>query len=172
MGANVTAMTEGWRLMTADDPATVSKIAAEVHVDYPEDDAVFAERLALFAEGCRIAELNDRAVGYALFHPGVLGRPPRLNTLLGELPPQADCLYLHDVALLPAARGHGFGLELLNIADDVARRRGLPLLALTATPQAAAFWLNRGFRKTAAEQEVLACYGPDMRYMTRSVQRV
>jgi GNAT superfamily N-acetyltransferase len=172
MGANVTAMTEGWRLMTADDPATVSKIAAEVHVDYPEDDAVFAERFTLFAEGCRIAELKGRTVGYALFHPGVLGRPPKLNTLLGELPPRADCLYLHDVALLPAARGHGFGLELLDIADDVACRRGLPLLALTATPQAAAFWFNRGFQETAAEKGVLAGYGPDMRYMTRSVRRV
>lgn len=163
---------DAWRLMTTDDLPTVSRIAGAVHMDYPEDDAVFAERLALFPQGCRIAETEGRAAGYALFHPGVAGRPPKLNTLLGALPPQADCLYLHDVALLPAARGYGFGLGVLDIADAVARRLGLSLLALTATPQAAAFWLSRGFLETSADNGVLAGYGPGMRYMTRFVQRV
>lgn len=165
---------DGWRMMTAADLPTVSAVAAVVHEDYPEDDAVFAERLALFPTGCRIAMRDGAPVGYALFHPGVVGRPPPLNRLLGQLPAAADCLYIHDVALLPASRGMGLGRGLTDLAAATAREMGLPLLALAATPLAADFWRALGFAEgagSASAAAALAAYGGGMRYMVRAVAR-
>lgn len=158
--------------MTVADLPAVSTIAAIVHEDYPEDDAVFAERLALFPAGCRIALCDGLAVGYAVTHPGVVGAPPPLNSLLGGLPPQPDCYYIHDVALTPAARGLGLGRALTDHAETLARQRGLPLLALAATPLAAAYWLSLGFAEGedgACAAAALAAYGGGMRYLVRAV---
>lgn len=161
-----------WRPMTAADLPEVSRIAAVVHPDYPESDAVFAERLALFPPGCRILAGEGACLGYAVLHPARLRQPPVLDTLLGALPADADCLYLHDVALLPEARGSGAGARIAEVADRIAADEGLRTLALTATPPARAYWLARGFTPVeddAALAAKLTAYGPGMTYMTRTV---
>lgn len=166
----MTTERDGWRAATPEDLPAVGRVAAAVHPDYPEDDAVFAERLALFPDGCRVAVRAGRIVGYAFFHPGVVGSPPPLNTLLGALPAAADCLYIHDVALTADARGAGLGAALLEIAAAVAAARGLPTLALTATPAAAGYWRGAGFADRSAASEALAAYGDGMAYMVRAVR--
>ncbi len=45
-----------WRAMTPGDLPAVLAIADVVHPDYPEDAAIFAERLALYPAGCRVLE--------------------------------------------------------------------------------------------------------------------
>ena len=47
-----------WRPMTTTDTASVSAIADRVHASYPEDDAVFLERLRLYPEGCAMPKLR------------------------------------------------------------------------------------------------------------------
>ena len=76
-----------WRAMEAADLAAVERVAAHVHPDYPEDEAVFAERLSLCPEGCLVLArpLGDPC-GYVVAHPWRLGQPPALNSLLGALP--------------------------------------------------------------------------------------
>ncbi|HRQ83083.1 MAG TPA: GNAT family N-acetyltransferase [Azospirillaceae bacterium] len=172
MSIDTNGWANGWRAMTAADLSAVSAIAAAVHEDYPEDDAVFAERLALFPAGCRIALRDGAAVGYALTHPGVIGAPPPLNSLLGALPPQPDCYYIHDVALTAQARGLGLGRSLADHAEKLARDLGLPLLALAATPLAADYWLKLGFAEGLGGDRAaaaLAAYGGGMRYLVRAV---
>lgn len=159
-----------WRPLLPDDLATVVAIAAAVHPGYPEDEEVFAERLALFPEGCRLALIGEEAVGYAIAHPWMHGDPPTLNTLLRRLPERPDCLYLHDVALLAHGRGAGLGWMLLQELRTIARSRALPRLALVAVKRSAAYWTMLGFHaeddpRLAAK---LASYGGDARYMTRS----
>lgn len=162
-------MTAVWRPMDVGDVPAVERIAAMVHADYPEATAVFAERLSLFPAGCRIAASAGEVLGYAIMHPGLLGEPPPLDTLLGGLPPCADCLYMHDVALVPAARGTGLGEAAVVIARAVAVAAGLPVLALTATPPAHGYWRRLGFADWPADPALearLAIYGPGMTYMT------
>lgn len=164
-------MTMGWRPMAAGDVDRLLDIAAVVHPSYPERWEVFAERLALFPAGCLVAVVDDAVVGYAVTHPAVVGKPPGLDTLLGALPAGSDCLYLHDVALLPAAQGRRLGEAAFARVRTVAVDNGLPLLALIATPSARPYWLRHGFAPVPWNRELeakLATYGDGLSYMTRA----
>lgn len=158
-----------WRPMTEEDLPSVSRIAADVHRDYPEDDAVFAERLALCPSGCLILASGRERLGYALSHPWRAAEPPPLNTPLGALPARPDTYYLHDVALLPAARGQGAAKRLLALLE---RKAGdLSEISLVAVGGTAGFWGRLGF--TAPDLPGLAAklanYGTGARYMRRNL---
>jgi hypothetical protein len=84
-----------------DLPALLA-VADIVHPAYPEDPAVFAERLNLYPEGCLVLEQGGKAMGYAVSHPGAYGAPPALNSLLGALPDKPTTYYFHGGG---AARG-------------------------------------------------------------------
>lgn len=163
-----------WRAMTAADLDRILTIADIVHPDYPEERGVFEERLALYAAGCRVAECRGTVIGYGVMHPGRLGVPPPLDTPLGSLPADADCLYLHDIALLPEARGTGLGAAVLGYAHGLAAREGWRWLALTSTPGARSYWDRVGFAPYAdggpALEAKLASYGAGMSYMTAPVR--
>lgn len=166
-------MTGVWRAMEAADLDAVLGVADVVHPDYPEDRSVFEERLALFPAGCRVALADGRMVGYAVMHPGIIGAPPPLDSPLGALPAAPDCLYLHDFALLPAARGHGLGDTALAYAHAVAAERGWSVLALTSTPGARSYWDRQGFTPYdggLALAAKLVSYGDGMAYMTAPVR--
>lgn len=155
--------------MTVADLAEVDAIAEIVHPGYPEPPEVPAERLRLFPQGCFLAEVEGSgAIGYAISHPGVLGRPPALASLLGGLPEGADCLYLHDVALLPAARGAGLGGDLVARLHALARLCGFRHLALTAVGGSVPYWRRHGFSPFAGDEALaakLASYDGDAAYM-------
>lgn len=165
-------MSAVWRRMTAADLPEVSRIGALVHPAFPESDAVFGERFRLFPEGCRVAEGPEGAVvGYAVAHPGRLFAPPALDTLLHHLPAEANCLYVHDVALLAGARGGGLGRAIVAELTLLARRAGLHCLALTAVNGSAAWWQRRGFLRLQPEPPELIgklkSYGADAAYLVK-----
>ncbi|UPG71136.1 GNAT family N-acetyltransferase [Roseomonas gilardii subsp. gilardii] len=171
-------MTEGpgeaapWRAMAAADLASVGWVAERVHADYPEDAAVFAERLSLFPEGCLVlAPASGGIGGYVIAHPWQIGQPPALNSLLGALPAAPDTLYIHDIALLPDRRGGGAAMQALARLEDLARRQGLPGLSLVAVGGSPGFWLRRGFREQADEalHGKLRSYDGAARYMVKDL---
>ncbi|MFC3124492.1 GNAT family N-acetyltransferase [Pseudoroseomonas globiformis] len=143
------------------------RIAAQVHQQFPEGETVFAERLALHPEGCRMLEEEGAALGYAIAHPWRFARPPALDSLLGALPERPDTYYLHDAALLPAARGQGAARTLVELMR--ADAGSLPSLSLVAVGGTAALWARLGFTEhaDAALLEKLASYGPAARFMAR-----
>jgi len=152
-----------WRAMTAADLDAAERIADGVHPDYPEDHAVFAERLRLFPRGCLI--LNDPPVGYAIAHPWSLDAPVRLNSLLGALPDAPNTLFLHDIALMPDARGRGDAAVGVAALEAVAADLRLPTMSLVAVGRAQSFWLARGF--VAAEGGDVGSYGASACYMVK-----
>ena len=161
-----------WRAMTPDDLAAVITLAGHIHTDYPEDAAVFAERLALCPTGCLVLDGPLGVVGYLISHPWQGPLSPPLNTLLGALPTTPESWYIHDVALAPAARGAGHAGKVVPLVEGMARQHGLPRLSLTSTGQALSFWHRQGFVDeviTEAERAILASYDPQARLMTRSV---
>jgi GNAT superfamily N-acetyltransferase len=142
--------------MRPDDLAIVAAIADRVHLDHPEDPAVFADRLALFPAGCLVVEADCGALGYCISHPGIVGQPPPLDTVLGRID-GADCLYIHDLCLLPEARGRGLAAAIARLLEEVARAHGFGCIALTAVNDSDGFWQSQGFEAHPCSK--LASYG-------------
>lgn len=160
------AQGNGWRAMRRWDLTDVARVAAKVHPELPESVEVFAERLRLFAAGCLVLEHGGCVVGYAVSHPISTESPPALNALLGEIPAGADQFYIHDIAVLPEARGAGQASEGIEMLLRVAERyRSAALVSVYGTSD---FWGRFGFTPAAADMTAkLAPYGADAVYMVR-----
>lgn len=158
-----------WRPMTSADALAIAAIADAVHPDFPEEPAVAAERLALGPLGCLVLDGPDGLIGYAVSHPWIFGQPPALNTPLGRLPAQPDTWYIHDVALMPAARGTGAAAAIVTTLIGLASAARLPSLTLVAVNNSVGFWSRHGLSAVEAPDlaEKLRSYGPDARYMMR-----
>ncbi len=154
--------------MTPADVCEVDRIGQIVHPAYPEDVAVLKERLRLFPTGCFVADARGELLGYAISHPSVMGKPAALNSLIGALPTDADCLFLHDIALTEASRGLGLGRSLLGRLKKAARDAGLARIALVSVNNSLGYWQAQGFRVFEADAALtakLASYGEDAAYM-------
>ena len=138
-----------WRPMQERDLPRAAAIAAVVHPDFPEDDAVFAERLRLYLHGCHVLMGDDTVAGYILSHPWHDGAPPALNTLLGRLPPSPPVYYIHDLALMHSARRGGAGAAIVRDLIAHARQAGFLSAALVAVNDSKSFWHRLGFRPEA-----------------------
>jgi len=159
-----------WRPMASADLPAVMQVAGLVHPAYPEDEAVFAERLRLAPGGCHVLADGDRELfGYLVSHPWPQRAVPKLNALLGEIPPGTTNWYLHDLALLPAARGGGAAGAIVSAIVDHAVSAGCNSLALVAVNDSAGFWRHKGFREVhdPALAATLASYDDAARYMER-----
>lgn len=158
-----------WRPMTVEDLDGVVAVARIAFPDHPEGRACFVERLALAPGTCFVLARADRVAGYLIAYPWPLEAIPPLDTLLGALPANRDSWYLHDLALLPEARGGGnarAGLDLLFAGIDAP-------IALVSVNESAAFWQAQGFAPMdgPALAAKLSSYGPHARYMVRSVTK-
>ena len=160
-----------WRAMRADDLPAVAGIAEAVHPDHPERPAVFAERLALAPAGCLMLAAGSAALGYVLSHPWRLDLgPPALDSLLGALPAAPDAWYLHDIALLPGARGQGHAAVALGRIWATASAAGIRRAMLVAVAGKGPFWAARGFRPAPAPPPAsLAGYGAAAELMQRAL---
>jgi ribosomal protein S18 acetylase RimI-like enzyme len=149
-----------WRAMTEDDLPRVNAIAAVVHPGYPEDAAIFEERLALYPAGCQVlvatrdvlVATGGALAGYIVSHPWRDREPPPLNSLLGALPAQPSTYYIHDIALLPEARGAGVARTIAAALIDHARQAALPAVSLVAVNRSQAFWRRMGFQRVDDER--------------------
>lgn len=161
-----------WRNMSAADLPAIMAAAAEVHPDYPEGEAVFAERLALHPAGCLVLAGGEGLGGYVLSHPWRLGQVPALDSLLGALPDDADAYYIHDLALLPGARGGGAASACVHRLAAHARASGFARMALVAVGNSAGFWRRQGFREAHDEAlaRKLASYDDAARYLVRDLK--
>lgn len=136
-----------WRNMTDADVAAVADIANIVHLDYPENPAVFAAAYRLYPAGCHVLAGDDGALaGYLISHPAILGLPPILNIPMDALPKHPDCYYLHDLALGAHTRGRGLAGAAVTIAVEEARAAGFDIIALIAVGDAHGFWERHGFK--------------------------
>jgi ribosomal protein S18 acetylase RimI-like enzyme len=160
-----------WRPMTMEDAAPVCAIADRVHVNYPEDDAVFMERLRLYPEGCAMFEQAGQVAAYAITHPWHYGEPPALNVMLGAIPDSATTYYIHDIAMLPETRGSGAGSAVVGAVIAHAAKTGAPNVSLVAVNNSVPFWSRFGFEIVNEPKlaQKLLTYDADARFMVRSL---
>jgi ribosomal protein S18 acetylase RimI-like enzyme len=156
--------------MTTHDLAAATGIANLVHVDFPEDAAVFEERLRLYPDGCWVLGQGDEIAGYLVSHPWRLREPPALNSLLRGLPAEASTYYIHDLTLLPAARGAGAAASIVRQILAHAAACGFATASLVAVSGSAPFWQSHGFRIIADDADMrrkLQSYGGEAQFMVR-----
>lgn len=158
-----------WRPLTTFDLPAIDAIAATVHPAFPEDTAIFAERLALYPDGTRLLEVGGEPAGYILSHPWRFGSLPALNARLGAIPADADTYYIHDLALLNAARGTGAAAMIVGDIQRHARAAGFATMSLVAVNGSLPFWYKHGFRTLEAPELAakLASYEPTARFMVK-----
>jgi GNAT superfamily N-acetyltransferase len=158
-----------WRPAAARDLLDIQRIGDEIHPDLHERPEVFAERLLLFPEGCFALVQNQRVVGYGLSHPWLLHSIPQVDQLLGSIPRSPECLLIHDVAVLPHARGHGAAGILIRLTANLARKHGIPRLALVSVYDTRPLWRRLGFEeiRDGSLNDKLKSYGESARYMIR-----
>lgn len=160
-----------WRPARASDLPAISAIAARIHPDLPERPEVFAEKMRLYSDGCRVLAADDGIAGYGLAHPWTQHRIPPLDGFLEQLPGNADCLYVHDVAVLPGFRG-GVAGDYVAAIEQLARASGIATLALVSVYATRPLWERLGFRAVTANAELrakLASYDDNATYMLRDL---
>ncbi|MEE1654848.1 GNAT family N-acetyltransferase [Microvirga sp. CF3062] len=157
--------------MSPEDLGHVQILADAIHVSHPEDPEVLAERQRLYPQGCFMLVEDGRTIGYALTHPWRFAEPPPLNRPLCEIPSPAATYYIHDVALLPEARGKGYAAQITSLLVAHAREAGFDNLSLVAVNKSQVFWEKAGFRVIAVPGlgAKLASYGPEAALMVRDV---
>ena len=161
--------------MTAAHINEVVQIQAEAFTpDLRETPEVFANRIARFGEFFRVAYLNGRMVGYVVAFPWKFGDAPVNNQEFPEELPEPDCFFIHDIALLPDARGSGVARALLEDAYQTALKLGFDAASLVAVSQSGNYWDRVGFVPNAHVTEtkrayILDIYGPGARLMARPI---
>ncbi len=151
--------------MRLSDLPDVKRISDIVHCNLTEADAVFAERLRMFPQGCFMTD-----DGYAVAHPAHLGVPPELDELSYVCPPDANALHVHDVALLPHKQGAGLGSAVHSMMLAVARRENLRHATLIAVAGKHSYWERHGYRHASAVRPAsVSGYGVGAAYMARTL---
>lgn len=161
-----------WRAMTPDDIGDVARIGNQIHLDYPEDHAIFAERQRLYPDGCKMLTMGGRPVGYILTHPWHYLSPPTLNTPLGAIPAEPTTYYIHDIAMLPETRGTGAGSVVVLELLAHAAARGFSNASLIAVKESPAFWRKHGFALVTDPKLTakLGTYDDAARYMVKPLR--
>ena len=157
-----------WRRMSVADAPALQRIADEIHTDLPEGEHVFAERVRLFPEGCLVLADGAGVCGYAISHPIRRHHPPTLDSLLGEIPPDADHYYIHDIAVLPRVRGQGLAGDCVKRLLEVAKR--YLTTSLISVYGTVPFWSRFGFGPEPIDEglrEKLSGYGEGAVYLSR-----
>ncbi|MFN6264137.1 MAG: GNAT family N-acetyltransferase [Chromatiaceae bacterium] len=159
------------RLMQISDLSAVVRLQDHCYADeFYESPQVVAKRLMLYPQSCWLACYQDKVWGYLFSYPSRLGQINVLGAEFGQYE-QANCLYLHDMAVSPDARGNGVATALLQQALTYAGTLGLSYAALVAVQNSAAFWQQQQF--TAVDElseqasQALTSYGSNAIYLAR-----
>jgi ribosomal protein S18 acetylase RimI-like enzyme len=160
-----------WRPLREEDLQEIDRIADTVHTELPERPEVFMEKFHLYPQGCFALTQSNKVVGYGISHLWKLNDIPPLDAFLKTLPVPAACLYLHDVAIMPSARGHNCAAGLIELLKTVAIAEGIGTMALVSVYGTDVLWGNLGFRETLDPRlsEKLRTYGPTARYMIKQL---
>ncbi len=112
-----------------------------------ESGDTFSRIIAVFPRGCLGVFVESRLVSYVFSHPWRADRIVPLDDPRTALPVEADCLYIHDLAVRKSYHGKGVGTCLVKALVSLAEDLGIQRLALVAVQESEAFWERWGFRR-------------------------
>lgn len=153
--------------MTQTDLPEVVALAEQAHPQFPEEPKVFAEKQRLFEPFCFTLQFGNAISGYCIAHPWMRDTVPALNRLLGGAPQSPDCVFIHDVAVAPSARGKGATAALMESLTAAAQSYRLNAITLVALYGSNQMWSRYGFHPAAIEKSEIKSYGPASIYMLK-----
>jgi ribosomal protein S18 acetylase RimI-like enzyme len=164
------------RSMNEEDLESIVQIQAEAYSGYfLESSDVIATRFATNPPTSWIAEVDGKPAAYLVSYFSLLGKINPLNKNF-VMVDQPDCLYIHDLAILPSAQGMGIARYLLNVAQKLALDNSCKNIALLSVQNTRLFWGRLGFcvvdNISSDQQKILKAYCDDEQeafYMTKKV---
>jgi predicted N-acetyltransferase YhbS len=161
------------RLMQAADLPAVLEIQAVCHTEAAhESRESLKAKFSASHTTCFIASFDRNTVGYLISLPWKFLCPPVWNAESCRLPSSPDCLYLHDLAVIPGARKSGAARVLVQAFFDRQRVLGLGRASLVAVQNYAPYWERFGFRTVPLSEPLkatLSSYGAEAEYMERAI---
>lgn len=150
------------RAMIASDLKAIELIQAEAYAGYFLESAdVIAQRFNLSPSTAWVAEREGDVCAYLVGYWSKVGKINPLNAPF-TLAENANCLYLHDLALLKVAQGFGVGRKLIQAATDYALQEAAEAIALLSVQNSKDFWQGFGFSEffdlDVQQQKNLATY--------------
>ena len=94
---------------------------------------------------CFVAETGGKVIAYFFAHPWPKRVPPPIDTHYSEIPKNADSMFIHDLALLPEARGTGLATLLVKHLFEVSSLAGFSHHSLISVQGTLHFWKKLGF---------------------------
>ena len=133
------------RLMSLSDLTAIEHIQAEAYAGYfLESSDVIAQRFQLSPSTAWVAERNGQVCAYLVGYWSKVGKINPLNAPFTWVE-DANCLYLHDLALLKVAQGFGVGKKLIHAATEYALGNSAQALALLSVQNSKEFGQGFGF---------------------------
>lgn len=127
-------------------PGVMMVQAAAYHEIEPEDLPVMARKLELSPESCFVCRVNRDVKGYILAHPWLKCQIPELHVRIAELPPGADSMYVHDLAVTSEVRGQHAAVALFTAMRKAAIAAGFRYSHLVAIQSSFRFWEKMGYK--------------------------
>ena len=157
--------------MEEKDLEAVIEIQKELFTsDLQEDISILRRKCKLFPEGCWVAKIEDRVIGYLVSHPWMLSCPPMLGTYIESLPKAPDCLYAHDIGVLTRIAGKRVGHKIFTKCIEFAKQQGFTVISGVSVMETLNHWKRYGFIETPLNPEkyqaLIEHYGPKARYVT------
>lgn len=137
----------------------------------PESRESLLAKFVASPSTCFVATQHGRLAAYLFAVPWNVTCPPDLNSQYCDLPDVLDCMYLHDLAIAPFARGHHLGSRMFEHLLTHLPRYGFNQLCLVAVQGSAGFWMNHGFTKAKGNASLgrkLETYGDNAVFMVRT----
>ncbi|MEC7119926.1 MAG: GNAT family N-acetyltransferase [Pseudomonadota bacterium] len=156
------------RRMQAEDVLGMMAVQlASYQPEYHESLAILQSRYVASPQTAWVALDADGVCGYVVGYDSRLGK---LTTLHADFQsdPQPNCLYLHDLAIHPRAKGQRLAEQLIGQVMSSAQAKNYQGLALVAVQGSVVFWQKQGFSVTTLTQSTaqqLASYGSAACYM-------
>lgn len=146
-------------------------IADSIHPGLPEHAPIFTERVTLYPEGCLalVDTQTDELQGYAISHPIRHHQPPALDSLLTEIPADAEEYYIHDLAISPGLRGKGLAVQGVGRLLEHAAAKGFGVVCLVSVYGTEGFWGRFGFEAVEVGEDLrekVKGYGDDAVFLS------
>jgi len=159
------------RFVRLDDLDAILQVQAACYPPVMQEAAgVVLERMLAAGETCLVAEDDMGMCGYLFAYPSRMGKVTPLGAGF-QAAPDADTLYLHDLALAPRAHGRGLGRRLVTHLLAQAAGSGMAWSALVSVQDTAGFWRALGYEAAghsgAPARAALASYPGTARYMVK-----